>query len=139
MLDLNIVKQHLRLEPDITDDDELLRLYTGAAVAYVEQWTRRKLYMTREDDGFREDPDSLLLTDNVRAALLLLVAFWYENREPAGMGEISETPFAVEAETAGSVCCTVRRCYWRAEIADGLLAGFDGGFFRHRGTQQRTG
>ncbi|EGI6030504.1 phage gp6-like head-tail connector protein, partial [Salmonella enterica subsp. enterica serovar Telelkebir] len=57
MLDLNIVKQHLRLEPDITDDDELLRLYTGAAVAYVEQWTRRKLYMTREDDGFREDPD----------------------------------------------------------------------------------
>ncbi|EGI6030484.1 phage gp6-like head-tail connector protein, partial [Salmonella enterica subsp. enterica serovar Telelkebir] len=32
-----------------------------------------------------------------RAALLLLVAFWYENREPAGMGEISETPFAVEA------------------------------------------
>ncbi|WP_366543750.1 head-tail connector protein, partial [Salmonella enterica] len=34
MLDLNIVKQHLRLEPDITDDDELLRLYTGAAVAY---------------------------------------------------------------------------------------------------------
>ncbi|MDI8037482.1 hypothetical protein MJI70_19940, partial [Salmonella enterica subsp. enterica serovar Montevideo] len=27
------------------DDDELLRLYTGAAVAYVEQWTRRKLYM----------------------------------------------------------------------------------------------
>ncbi|EEC0184046.1 phage gp6-like head-tail connector protein [Salmonella enterica subsp. enterica] len=97
MLDLNIVKQHLRLEPDITDDDELLRLYTRAAVAYVEQWTRRKLYMTREDDGFREDPDSLLLTDNVRAALLLLVAFWYENREPAGMGEISETPFAVEA------------------------------------------
>lgn len=97
MLDLNIVKQHLRLEPDITDDDELLHLYTGAAVAYVEQWTRRKLYMTREDDGFREDPDSLLLTDNVRAALLLLVAFWYENREPAGMGDISETPFAVEA------------------------------------------
>lgn len=97
MLELPIVKQHLRLESDFVDDDELLTLYTGAAVAYTEQWTRRKLYASVDDQGFADDPDHLLLTDNVKAALLLLITFWYENREPAGMGDIAELPFAVAA------------------------------------------
>lgn len=98
MLDIGIVKEHCRVDSDFTGDDALLNLYTGAAVRYVETWTRRKLYESEESPGYAEDEDSILLGDDVKAAMLLLIGHWYANRESVNIGNItSEIPFATEA------------------------------------------
>lgn len=81
MLELEVVKKHCRIEPDFTDDDSLLTLYIGAASRYVETWTRRKMYETETSEGYADDPDSILPGDDVKAAMLLLIGHWYENRE----------------------------------------------------------
>lgn len=97
MIDLALIKQHCRIEQDFTDDDALLTLYAGAAARYVETWTRRNLYGSETDDGYDIDADRLLLTDDVAAAMLLLIAHWYANRETATPDTLTPAPFAVEA------------------------------------------
>ncbi len=98
MLDQDVVKQHCRIDTDFTGDDALLTLYTGAAARYVQTWTRRTLYEKEDSSGYVDDPDSILLNDDVKAAMLLLVGHWYANRETVSVGQtVAEVPFAVEA------------------------------------------
>jgi hypothetical protein len=98
MIELVTVRAHCRIDEDDTSEDSLLSIYTGAAKRYVETWTRRKLYETNADPGFDTDEDRLLLDDDVRTAMLLLVGHWYSNREAVNIGNItSEVPLAVEA------------------------------------------
>ncbi len=98
MLSLELVKSHCNIDADFTDDDKLLALYVGSAVKYVENYTRRKLYESESSAGYQDDPDPLLLSDDVSAALLLLVGQWYENRENIISGQsFSTQPFAVSA------------------------------------------
>ncbi|EPZ2492062.1 head-tail connector protein [Enterobacter hormaechei] len=109
MLDQNVVKQHCRIDTDFTGDDALLKIYTGAAARYVQTWTRRTLYEKESSPGYADDPDPillnddvkaamLLLNDDVKAAMLLLIGHWYANREAVNIGNItSAVPFAVEA------------------------------------------
>ncbi|EAO2313199.1 phage gp6-like head-tail connector protein [Salmonella enterica subsp. enterica serovar Senftenberg] len=98
MLELVVVKQHCRIDTDFSGDDDLLTLYSGAAARYVETWTRRTLYEAEDSPGYSDDPDSILLNDDVKAAMLLLIGQWYANREAVNIGNItSEIPFAVEA------------------------------------------
>ncbi|MDU1652735.1 MAG: head-tail connector protein [Leclercia adecarboxylata] len=98
MIDLDVVKQHCRIDTDFTGDDALLEIYTGAAARYVQKWTRRTLYETESSAGYSEDPDSILLTEDVKAAMLLLIGHWYANREAVNIGNITTAvPFAVEA------------------------------------------
>lgn len=96
-LEPSLVRSHCRIDDDFTGDDNLLEIYTGAAARYVETWTRRKLYKTNDEPGFADDADRLLLNDDVRTAMLLLIGHWYANREAASSGGLTETPFAVEA------------------------------------------
>lgn len=98
MLDLDVVKEHCRIDPDFTDDDRLLTIYTGAAARYIETWTRRTLYESESSEGYAEDKDAILLTDDVKSAMLLLIGHWYSVREAVNIGNIpSEIPFTVEA------------------------------------------
>lgn len=98
MIELSTVKEHCRIEPDFTDDDNLLEIYSGAAKRHVEKWTRRKLYQLNTDPGFETDEDHLLLDDDIRGAMLLLIGHWYENREAAIVGQtVTSMPLAVEA------------------------------------------
>ncbi|HBR1194836.1 TPA: phage gp6-like head-tail connector protein [Klebsiella pneumoniae] len=98
MLELEVVKEHCRVDSDFTGDDALLNLYTGAAARYVETWTRRKLYESEESPGYAEDADSILPGGDVKAAMLLLIGHWYANRETVSVGQtVAEVPFAVEA------------------------------------------
>lgn len=98
MLDLNTVKEHCRVEIDFTADDSLLGIYTGAAARYVETWTRRKLFVSEDSPGYADADDSILLGDDVKAAMLLLIGHWYSNREAVNIGNITTAvPFAVEA------------------------------------------
>ncbi|MCL6744432.1 head-tail connector protein [Kosakonia sp. R1.Fl] len=97
-LELSVVRGHCRIDDDFTGDDNLLEIYTGAAARYVETWTRRKLYKTSDDPGFADDADRLLLDDDIRTVMLLLIGHWYANREAVNIGNItSEIPLAVEA------------------------------------------
>lgn len=97
-IELSVVRGHCRIDDDFTGDDNLLEIYTGAAARYVETWTRRKLYKTNDEPGFADDPDRLLLDDDIRTAMLLLIGHWYANREAVNIGNItSEIPLAVEA------------------------------------------
>lgn len=98
MIELSTVKEHCRIEPDFTDDDNLLGIYSGAAGRYVQKWTRRTLYQLNTDPGYDTDENRLLLGDDIRAAMLLLIGHWYANRETVGVGvSATEVPFAVEA------------------------------------------
>lgn len=98
MLELEVVKEHCRVDSDFTGDDALLNLYTGAAARYVETWTRRKLYESEESPGYAEDADSILPGDDVKAAMLLLIGHWYENRETVSVGQAAtDIPFTVES------------------------------------------
>ncbi|MDU7389335.1 head-tail connector protein [Atlantibacter hermannii] len=97
MLDLDLVRKHCRIDDDFSGDDDLLAIYIGAAVRHVETWTRRTLYETATSPGYDENADHLLLTDDVKAAMLLLIGHWYENREATTPGQIMALPFAVDA------------------------------------------
>lgn len=98
MLDLNLVKEHCRLEPDFSADDNLLKVFIGAAKNHVEKYTRRTLYASTSDPGYDDDEDRLLLGDDVRTAMLLLVGHWYENREASVVGQsVAKLPMAVES------------------------------------------
>lgn len=98
MVDLDVVKQHCRIDTDFTGDDALLTLYTGAAARYVQTWTRRTLYEKEDSPGYVDDPEPILLNDDVKAAMLLLIGHWYANRESVVIGEtVAQVPLAVEA------------------------------------------
>lgn len=98
VIDLDIAKNHCRVESDFTLDDSLFQIYIGAAKRYVETWTRRKLYVNDTDEGYETDENRLLLDDDIRAAMLLLIGHLYANREAVNIGNITSTvPFAVES------------------------------------------
>lgn len=103
MLELDIIKQHVRLELDFVDDDTLLETYSTAAQRLVENHTGRNLYATsneipKDEDGEVTDDDALVLDDDITTAMLLLIGHWYANRESVVVGTItSELPMAVES------------------------------------------
>lgn len=81
MLDLDLVKEHCRLEPDFCADDTLIGVYMGATKKHAERSTRRTLYTSASDPGYDDDDDRLLLDDDIRTAMLL-----------SGIGMQSERP-----------------------------------------------
>lgn len=98
MLELDIIKQHVRLEPDFIDDDVLLDTYSNAARRLVENQTGRAVYATTEEIPGPGDENALVLDDDITTAMLLLIAHWYENREAVVVGDTaSSLPMAVDA------------------------------------------
>jgi uncharacterized phage protein (predicted DNA packaging) len=68
-------KLHLRV--DGSEEDTLLQLYLNAAEKAASNQLNRALYATTAG----EDADGLVMTDAIKAAVLLLVGHWYANRE----------------------------------------------------------
>lgn len=103
MLEPEIIKKHVRLELDYSDEDALLETYSTAAQRYAENHTGRTLYATeaevpKDSEGLPEDEHALVLDDDITTAILLLIGHWYANRESVVIGTIvSEVPMAVEA------------------------------------------
>lgn len=64
-VELKDLKEFLRIDADLTDDDTLLASLSSAAVSYLEQTTGKKF-----------QDDSALMTLAVKQLVLL----WYENR-----------------------------------------------------------
>lgn len=92
-----MIKAHLRLDDDSTDEDALLHAYGRAAWKLVQNKTGRLLIA---GDALPDDApeNALLLDDDWRLAMLLLVAHWYEHREAASEAAgMKVLPLAVDA------------------------------------------
>ena len=86
MIDLPLVKTHLRVDHDA--EDALIQGYLDAALAHVEQHCDRVLV------DAPALPEEMGLTKDVQQAILLLVGHWYANREAVASG-LTEVPLAV--------------------------------------------
>lgn len=93
ILTLPEIKRQLRLEEDYSEEDDLLSALGAAAESRTSNYLNRKLY---EEEVPETDEDGLLLPDDVRQAMLMLVTHLYENRSSVSDSEISEMPQAFE-------------------------------------------
>jgi hypothetical protein len=84
VLTLDQVKMHLRIEPDVLDEDAYLTSMEMAARLHTENVLRQKIdEMTGE---------------HVKMAMLLLIAHWYRNRETVtDEYKMVQLPIAYEA------------------------------------------
>jgi uncharacterized phage protein (predicted DNA packaging) len=91
LLKMEEIKAQLRLDEDFTDEDSLLTLMGQAAQSRTENFLNRRLYATAADLP-EDDPDGLVMPDEVKLALLLLVTHYYENRSSVTEVEKLELP-----------------------------------------------
>lgn len=119
MLTLEQIKQHCRIETDQTEEDRLLLSYGRAAWRLIANVTGRKLFEVVLPEGAtdaqRDDPDFLntllpadapenavAVDEDLRLAMLLMVAHWRRNREAvtdALSSGLKELPLAFSAIT----------------------------------------
>ncbi|MGY2263513.1 head-tail connector protein [Pseudomonas salomonii] len=95
MIDLPIVKAHLRVDHD--DENALIQGYTDAALSAFETWTNRTLV---DPETALPDPvgNALLMTKAIKQGALLLIGHWYSSRETVVVGTITaELPMATNA------------------------------------------
>lgn len=91
LLILDDIKAQLRLEPDFTEEDALLTLMGQAVQTRTETFLNRKLYAP-DSEIPETDPDGLLLPDDIRMGMLLLVTHYYENRSAVSDFEKTDLP-----------------------------------------------
>ncbi|EPK2669921.1 TPA: phage gp6-like head-tail connector protein [Citrobacter freundii] len=89
LLELSEIKRQLRLEEDYTEEDELLTLISRAVEARTVTFLNRTLY---EASVPGNDPDGLVITDDIRMGMLLLATHFYENRSSVSEVEKMEMP-----------------------------------------------
>ena len=75
---LDRVKQHLNIDLEYQDDDELLLAYIQASEEAVEKYINCKLSNLMTDEGY--------IPFTLQSAILLMVANLYNNREPVSIG-----------------------------------------------------
>ncbi|MBJ2263723.1 head-tail connector protein [Pseudomonas sp. MF6787] len=95
MIDLPIVKVHLRVDHD--DEDALIEGYRDAALSAFETWTNRTLVDPAEP---LPDPvgNALWMSKSIQQGALLLIGHWYGSRESVVIGTITaELPMATNA------------------------------------------
>ncbi len=91
LLTLEEIKRQLRLEEDYSDEDSFLEAFGKAVQARTETYLNRKLYDAASDIP-ADDPDGLVLPDDIRLGMLLLVTHFYENRSSVSEVEKTEMP-----------------------------------------------
>ncbi|MCF5044292.1 phage gp6-like head-tail connector protein [Pseudomonas sp. PA-7-1E] len=95
MIDLPIVKAHLRVDHD--DEDALIEGYRDAALSAFETWTNRTLV---DPEGTLPDPvgNALLMTKAIKQGALMLIGHWYSDKESVVIGGVAvELPMATSA------------------------------------------
>lgn len=93
LLTLEQIKAQLRLEPDYTEEDEFLKLIGSAVEARTTNYLNRTLYEKEIPDT---DEDGLLISDDIRQAMLMLCSHFYEHRSTVSDSEMVTLPMAYE-------------------------------------------
>jgi len=98
MLAVDQVKLHCRIDSDSSEEDAWIAARIKAAVRYVENYTRRRIYENADDPVYLADRDALLYGEDIETAMLMLIAHWYANREAVVTNASSTTvDLAVES------------------------------------------
>lgn len=79
LLSVEEIKAQLRLDEDFEADERYLQLLARAVQKRTETYLNRKLYAPDETIP-DSDPDGLLLQDDIRLGMLMLISHFYENR-----------------------------------------------------------
>ena len=85
VLTLDEIKLHCHIEPDQDVEDTLLLDYERAAHIHTENVLRRPGELDSK------------APENVKVAMLVLIAHWYRNRETSGDDKFRELPLAYSA------------------------------------------
>ena len=94
LLSLEEIKAQLRLDEDYVDEDNLIELLGGAVQARTENFLNRRLYAADGGGVPEDDTEGLILSDDIRMGMLLLVAHFYENRSTVTEVEKTELPLS---------------------------------------------
>lgn len=94
MIDLDLVKTHLRIDYD-HDDDYLNHLIRAASQA-VCRYCDRQVVETQEELDALNDPDAILSNHMIDHAKLMLIAHWYAQRESVSASAMHEVPQSVD-------------------------------------------
>lgn len=86
-VDLQLVKHHLNVEEDFTEDDKYIGELIEAAEAVVEQDVCEDLKVLAEKAGGD-------LPAPLRQCIFLMVGNFYANREPVAFAQSSEVPLS---------------------------------------------
>lgn len=79
---------------DIPDDDALLALYANAARRRAENYINRPLF----DDAVPEDQaEGLIISDDIKLAIMLAVGHWYEHRSDVSEGQYNTIPLGFKS------------------------------------------
>ena len=92
MIKLEQVKKHLRI--DHSDEDDYITLLEKAAVAHAEQYLNRKLFADAVPES---ESNGVVISDDIRAAILLITGHLYENRSDTSEQRLYEVPLASKA------------------------------------------
>lgn len=96
LLTLDEIKHQCRLESDDTNEDEQLTLYAKAAQRNIENTIGRMLYQSED-----EVPEDVLWfavleeAEDIKLAMLMLVAHYYANREATTTESLRQIPLGV--------------------------------------------
>lgn len=85
IIDLQLLKKHLNIEEEFTEDDTYLEMLSDSAVGFVEKYLEDSLELIADDNG-GELPPSLKL------AIFILVADWYAYRESVTNLSVNKLP-----------------------------------------------
>lgn len=85
IIDLQLLKKHLNIEEEFTEDDTYLEMLSDSAVVFVEKYLEDSLELIANDNG-GELPPSLKL------AIFILVADWYAYRESVTNLSVNKLP-----------------------------------------------
>lgn len=88
---MDITLDEIKLQCRIDDDaeDDLLAVFLTSAKAMIENYTNRKLFSELPTSDLPDN--ALLISADLKVAILMLVAYLYENR--SGLNELSQTQF----------------------------------------------
>jgi SPP1 family predicted phage head-tail adaptor len=97
----------------------MLTLYLNASLKHAEKITNCRLYDNAVPD---DDPDGVVIEDDIKLALMLLVSHWYENREPVSMTALTDSVRLYQ--------------FWNSTANSGRRGIMQAGRLRHRVTIQ---
>ena len=86
MIDLDVAKQHLRIDHD--GEDELIQMQVEASIECASNYLNRSIIASESD---RKGLNDIVINSSIKAASLLILGALYENRENEIIGSITSS------------------------------------------------